>query len=257
MQGTTYTGVGYITGANPGRDISIISRWGRGQLGMPNCLKLIGLADHSSAFQDKVPSVLGYALDNADYGGEDRWGYQIKPGDVSYAWWKLLLDNDCEPQKWDDPELRKVVGNGVVRLPQGKSAQEVATDYLRFIHKHIFAQLRELLGAAGLDLTPIDWALTVPATWSHKARNASRKAAVDAGFGKRKGDDLLVIDEPQAGILEVLYSAINKYEQGVQPYKKGSTITSCDLGGGTSDLISYRISKLNPLRLEEAAVGVG
>lgn len=193
-----------------------------GRLNLPCC-----------SFQDKVPSVIGYAVDNPSYVGEDRWGYQIKPGDTSFGWWKLLLDECCEPQQWDDPELLKVIGDGTVRLPSGKTAQEVATDYLRFIHEHTIGQLGELLTIAGLNATPIDWCLTVPATWSHKARNASRQAAVDAGFGKRPGDSLLLIDEPQAGILEILYSAVNKYKQEAQPYKKGSTIVNADLGGGT------------------------
>lgn len=31
----------------------------------------------------------------------------------------------------------------------------------------------------------------------------------------------------------------------------------CDMGGGTVDLICYKIMKLDPLQLEEACVGEG
>ncbi|KAK3080995.1 hypothetical protein LTR53_020497, partial [Teratosphaeriaceae sp. CCFEE 6253] len=37
----------------------------------------------------------------------------------------------------------------------------------------------------------------------------------------------------------------------------GDNYIVCDAGGGTVDLIAYKVTHLNPLRVEESAVGTG
>ncbi|KAL4951774.1 hypothetical protein BDW69DRAFT_186085 [Aspergillus filifer] len=65
----------------------------------------------------------------------------------------------------------------------------------------------------------LQFVLTVPAVWSDKAKDATMRAAAQAGK-----DDVFII---------------------------------CDAGGGTVDLISYQIKNLEPLRLAEVTEGIG
>lgn len=177
--------------------------------------------------------MIAYSEDNEEYGGVDRWGCSVKAGDVSYAWWKLLLDETTEAAGYDDPLLSKVMGENTLRLPAGKSAVTVCTDYLGHIYSHILERLGESLGAASLLATPLVFCLTVPATWSPCARDKTRRAATSAGFGSRVDDELMMIDEPQAGILDVLIGTVEKFKKQAVIFEKGSTVLNCDLGGGT------------------------
>ena len=174
--------------------------------------------DHQLAFQDKVPSVIGYAQDNS--WSEDRWGYSIKPGESSFTWFKLRLDEATDPAAYDDPVLQQFISNGLVRLPEGKTATDVATDYLRFLYNHVLESLRGILGP-GLVVTPLVFCLTVPATWSHYARAETRKAAVAAGFGTRYGDELILADEAMTGVLDCLHGTIHDYDSAAQPFQVG------------------------------------
>jgi hypothetical protein len=47
----------------------------------------------------------------------------------------------------------------------------------------------------------------------------TRKAAVDAGFGSRDGDKLMLIDEPQAGIIDVLKTKLSVFAKDQQPFE--------------------------------------
>jgi hypothetical protein len=157
-----------------------------------------------SGFPGQEPSVMAYAEENPAFEREDRCGCSVKPGDVSCGWWKLLLDETTDVDSFD-PTLRSVISDDILRLPEGKSAEEVATDYLTFVCNHIMQQLSEVL-KTGLKVTPLVFSLTVPSTWTLAAREKTRQAAKNAGFTTRPGDELHMLDEPQAGILDVLHS---------------------------------------------------
>ena len=63
--------------------------------------------------------------------------------------------------------------------------------------------------------------------------------------------ELRLISEPEAAAVYTL--------KAIQPnhLKIGDNFVVCDAGGGTVDLISYKITQLNPLRVEESGVGSG
>lgn len=66
------------------------------------------------------------------------------------------------------------------------------------------------------------------------------------------GDALHVISEPEAAAIYAL--------DAMDPHniKVGETLVLCDAGGGTVDLISYKVSALRPLlKISEAAPGTG
>lgn len=123
------------------------------------------------------------------------------------------------------------------------------TDYLSQIYKHTMETLTRRYGETFMSLTKVQFVLTVPAVWSDSAKDATLKAAERAGMGNRH--DLKIISEPEAAAVYTL--------KAIQPnhLKVGDNFIVCDAGGGTVDLIAYKITELNPLRVEESAVGTG
>lgn len=92
--------------------------------------------------------------------------------------------------------------------------------------------------------------ITVPAVWSDMAKAKTRACAERAGMGA--GAALHIISEPEAAALYALHA--------LDPHslKIGETFMICDAGGGTVDLITYKISALKPiLKLAEAGPGSG
>jgi len=121
-------------------------------------------------------------------------------------------------QEQDDPLLRGSVGDGMLNLPTGKSAQEVATDYLTILRGKTWTRLERVLTKPMLQETPVVWWFTVPANWSDEARELTRGAAIAAGFGLRQHDELFMIAEPEAAAMAAISSSIEKYGAS-SPYK--------------------------------------
>lgn len=96
----------------------------------------------------------------------------------------------------------------------------------------------------------MEYILTVPALWSEAAQAKTRSCAEKAGMGS--GSRLHIISEPEAG---AIYALDTMDPHGI---KINDTFVVCDAGGGTVDLISYKVSKLRPvLQIAEAAPGSG
>lgn len=66
-----------------------------------------------------------------------------------------------------------------------------------------------------------------------------------------KKHELMMISEPEAA---AVYSLKMTPPKGL---KVGSNFVVCDAGGGTVDLIAYKVTSLYPLLVEESAVGTG
>lgn len=112
--------------------------------------------------------------------------------------------------------------------------------------------LERRLGAEVLGDTEVEYVLTVPAVWSDKARATTLEAAIAAGLGgKDNAGGLHLITEPE-GAAEYALRSLRP-----NTLKEGDCFTVCDAGGGTVDLITYTISSLQPLQLQEVAVGTG
>ncbi|RAL59449.1 hypothetical protein DID88_006822 [Monilinia fructigena] len=91
--------------------------------------------------------------------------------------------------------------------------------------------------------------LTCPAVWSDAAKNTTLQAAERAGMGDKSA--IQMISEPEAAAVYTL--------KAIQPnhLQAGDNFVVCDAGGGTVDLIAYKIISLKPLQVEESAVGTG
>lgn len=205
---------------------------------------------------EKTPSVMAYANENPDQGGQDAWGYEVEAGSKSYSWTKLLLDAGSEVAKYDDPNLRTSMDEGMLQLPKGKKAVQVVGDYLSKVHDHLIEAITEKCGGSDiLEVTPIEYWLTVPAIWSDEAKAATRRAALSAGFGSRSIDEINLVPEPEAAAMLALKTSATETDSLVEA---NTGVLVCDCGGGTVDITSYTIARTSPtLVLNESCAGVG
>ncbi|KAF7507831.1 hypothetical protein GJ744_009995 [Endocarpon pusillum] len=248
--GTTFSGIAYaLPTLSDGKDIEVVTTWP-------------GKAGTNTNLFEKVPSKISYSDEN---GGATKakntdgtlWGYEVKPSSVNYSWTKLLLEPQTERSDHDDTtnsvsEERE--DRGLLRLPNGKTAVDVVADYLRKLYKHCMRTLKKRY-AAFLPITPIEFWFTVPAIWSDQAQNATKQAALKAGFGSRSLDTIRMITEPEAGVLAAMKTQVEITREALKP---DTGILVCDCGGGTVDLTSYVIDSLEPvLKLRETCAGTG
>ncbi|EXJ65390.1 hypothetical protein A1O7_01731 [Cladophialophora yegresii CBS 114405] len=242
--GTTFTGVAFVhENATDPKEIKTFTDW-------PGALR------ENNEHNEKTPSVISYASENPEQEGQDAWGYEVEPGSKSYAWTKLLLDARSQAARYDDPTLRTHMGRGLLQLPPGKKAVQVVGDYLKKVHDHLIDAIIEKCGGSDiLDVTPIEYWLTVPAIWSDKAKAATREAALYAGFGSRRIDEINLIPEPEAAAMLALKTSVSETDSLVKP---NTGVLVCDCGGGTVDITSYTIARTVPtLVLNESSKGDG
>ncbi|KAK1465439.1 hypothetical protein CCUS01_07556 [Colletotrichum cuscutae] len=225
--GTTYSGISFaLSNAADFRDIY---PW----------TKFPGAASHGSKHCEKAPSRIAYQSENLQDLDDDVWGYQT----------------DALPSEYDDPNLKRSLGDALMKLPAGKTAKDVVTDYLRGMYTMFQKAVEEKLGRENLREFPMDVWLTVPATWSEKAKILTQAAAKDAGFASRSIDRIMLIPEPEAAAHMALKTSVNHVHDLVE---EGSGVMVCDLGGGTVDITTYEIERISPtLRLKELCVGNG
>ncbi|KAJ4317355.1 hypothetical protein N0V84_007412 [Fusarium piperis] len=241
--GTTYSGVSFAM--STATDFKEIKPW----------TAYPGSASHRSEHCEKAPSLVSFADENEEESGRDLWGYQVEPGMKAYAWTKLHLDRSARASEYDDPGLKKAIGNGMMKLPRGRTAKEIVTTYLRGLNTMYQGVAAEKFGEGYLDNLPVDFWLTVPATWSDAAKQLTLEAAQDAGFASRTHDRVRLITEPEAAAHLALKSSIHHVQDLIEV---GARVMVCDLGGGTVDITSYEVQSTSPsLRLRELCVGGG
>lgn len=196
----------------------------------------------------KTPSRIAYKADNPRV-SKQRWGYQVEPGMIAYSWTKLLLDENTPLTKYDDATLDDSSGAGILKLPKGKTAVDVVSNYLSEVYKHILRTIAKQITDEALSVTPLEFWFTVPAIWSDQAQSATRTAAQRAGFGSRIGDHIFMISEPEAAAIAALKKyTTNSMGGSVQvslPFifglriatdchsQRGDGVLVCDCGGGT------------------------
>ncbi|KAI9682681.1 MAG: hypothetical protein M1829_006668 [Trizodia sp. TS-e1964] len=239
--GTTYSGVAAVYTSTP-EDVDVIKTWPGG----------------NGITSDKVPTEIAYDVAPSTSAAASpsasptsvapastiRWGFQFKPEEPRLRCIKLFLDRNQKLPHFVSPletaaQLRKY----------DRNVMDAVSDYLTQIYKHTMETLTRRYGESFMAITKVEYVLTVPAVWSDAAKNATLHAAERAGMGNRH--DLRLISEPEAAAVYTL--------KAIQPnhLKIGDNFIVCDAGGGTVDLISYKITQISPLRVEESAVGTG
>ncbi|KAG4436977.1 hypothetical protein IFR05_007547 [Cadophora sp. M221] len=253
--GTTYTGIAFrdLTFDEEGNvrdsDIGIVRGW-------PGI----------SAIHDdnKAPSQISYEI---GVNNERQWGFDICPDTARLGLTKLQLEDQ---DKVD--ELKKILAavkaletldistieyhNGLAVM-YSKDPEAIVADYLTKIRGHLMGYLKRQYDPTYLALTPIDLVVTVPAEWSEGAKDRTLRAFRQAGFDKENLDfarlrQTIVMSEPEAAALAVVRDF-----DGENVFRKGDCFVVCDAGGGTVDLISYRIEESRPLVLQEVGYATG
>lgn len=137
-------------------------------------------------------------------------------------------------------------------LLKGKLAaydtDRLIADYLTRFGAHLMYLLRKRLGTL-LQGSSLHFVLTVPAMWSDHAKQRTTQAFHRA-LSLPADSSVITTSEPEAAATYVLSRMKSKLEVG-QCYMV------LDAGGGTVDLISYKIRNIDPLEVSEAAAGSG
>ncbi|KAF8453361.1 hypothetical protein BGX38DRAFT_1249757 [Terfezia claveryi] len=221
-----YSGVSWAlsTGA---KDVKIINDW-------PNPHGVL-------ANQDKVPSAIAYDQE----GNVSKWGYKVGINDTNYfRWIKIMLDPSNKYFN-ETPHIKEMVTRmNAMRL----SAEDVVTAYLACLWKYTIEHLKRKKGGDFEELYTLKVVLTVPAVWSPLAKDRTLRAAKRAGMPV--GSQL--VTEPEAAALALL-----KQKSDENTVKVGDGFVVCDAGGGTVDLISYKVESLKPLKIRECVIGDG
>ncbi|KAF4627514.1 hypothetical protein G7Y89_g10639 [Cudoniella acicularis] len=228
--GTTYSGVAWATVSDFTSDqINFITSWpGTGRE------------------EGKAPTELFYE------DGQIMWGYEIPADADPVRWFKLLLLKEEDL----DHELRSsefLLRGRKMLKENNKTAVDLIADYLQALWKHVLDTISKARGESVVDALSFKVVITVPAIWKGYARQGMQEAAKKAGILDLRPagpTTLTFAPEPEAAALSTLC------EPG-RRIKKGDVFVICDAGGGTVDLISYKIDEIDPIEIHEAVEGKG
>ncbi|KEQ68243.1 actin-like ATPase domain-containing protein [Aureobasidium namibiae CBS 147.97] len=239
--GTTFSGCAFTYGGSQetADEIEVITNW-------PGSNNITSEKVPSELMYESAPSGAGVKRTSSGdpiIAKSPRWGFQIKPNESRLRCMKLLLDRH---QKFPSYVSRQDLGNLLVHWD--KSAEQAVSDYLTALYSHVkkrFEKRFPLMVAT----TQIDIVITVPAVWSDAAKDATMRAATNAGMGT----NLFMVSEPEAAAIY----AIKSIDIQKKLCMAGDNFIVCDCGGGTVDLASFEVSSVSPLRLKESAPGIG
>ncbi|KAK2801368.1 hypothetical protein FQN50_007753 [Emmonsiellopsis sp. PD_5] len=254
--GTTYSGVSFVASDGEADRIKTIVKWP-------------GNPDN----REKVPSAIAYS---GDLGEVDTWGYEALADTSTFSWFKLLMNQGGHSSNEDDPLLQQAVGAGLLKIPQGKTATELAQDYMTCLYQHVLKYLNKAYKSDIVADLPIHAILTAPADWGPEYKATLIKVAEAAGIASRDCDRISTIDEPEAAALAAFTAA--QEESALNGFEPNTNAVIIDIGGGTvvstclpiqlptpvirtnngllnKDLITYKIISTKPFKIAEACTG--
>ncbi|KAF2249310.1 hypothetical protein BU26DRAFT_519428 [Trematosphaeria pertusa] len=247
--GTTFTGVAYATPAGNRcalREIDVVTDWG------PQ------MENH-----DKVPSVVSYSRPST--AREQQWGSSLSPNAVTMVHTKLELDLESVAGELDltlqvldgmkNLNFLRIMGDqegdGIPAYSH-KSPEEIVQDYLSRVFQYL-GKVVEGFSTVLRVRIPTDIVVTVPTGWSYMAMNSTYRALSKAGFSRTSFpmlQDVVFVTEPEAA---AMYTARYYSDQRQESFlRQNRYFILCDAGGGTVDVISYKVKQLQPtLQLEQ------
>ncbi|KAK4169551.1 hypothetical protein QBC43DRAFT_63954 [Cladorrhinum sp. PSN259] len=240
--GTTFTGVAWILTQGAGHvpqvdDIHVVQHWA-GNIG------------------DKVPSAFTYSASS----GHD-WGFGIDDSAYVIRWTKLRLEEpsrlsalrtlkgmlgESDKLQFGPNKRHAEVPRHLIRTPA-----DVVNDYLKEVLEQVRRDIESVKDPLTLMQFPIELIITYPAVWDNRAKGITFRAVVDAmKFTFRDisfiPGQIRFTTEPEAGANYIVRSA--KAHDQVDDL--GLRVKECfivvDAGGGTVDLVTYRVDELEP-----------
>ncbi|KAF3035359.1 hypothetical protein E8E11_002700 [Didymella keratinophila] len=235
--GTTYTGMSFceasIDGDNKENAIQIVHDW-------PSEHTKIGT-------KEKVPSEVTYQKEGL------LWGSKIPPNVQRHMWTKLELE---DKPVGEAARVQKETSSTALGLH--KKPVDIIADYLGQVKAHVMQVFDQKYDKELWRTLPITLVATMPAVWSDKAKAHTREAIDKAGFNPAQFPGLKnIVDatEPECAAIYMMHSLRDTVYD--TKFNTGDGFIVCDMGGGTIDLISYKVLKSEPTRIEEATVGSG
>ncbi|KAH1381059.1 hypothetical protein KXW98_004824 [Aspergillus fumigatus] len=217
--GTTFTGVSYAFVREASlSNIRLVRSWPApcGQFSSPH-----------------VPSRIAYPQGNCAIQGIS-WGFLIEHGVPASSGTKLLLDSGVDITEFSDTVLEAATGLGIMKLPHGKIAIQVVTEFLREVYVNICRELEKHLAMLHSPLrlrdVQMEFWVTTPAALDQ----------VMTGWAIT----IYMLCEPEAAALAT-FKTMPLYGPEMQ-IKPGDGVLVCDCGGGTVDVTSYLISEVSP-----------
>ncbi|KAF2160169.1 hypothetical protein M409DRAFT_29464 [Zasmidium cellare ATCC 36951] len=235
--GTSNSGAAYAlfddSSGDSNTEIEVINDWPHG-----------GSSHYAS---DKVPSDIAYGADKKPAG----FGFDIPHNAQTLQWVKLLLEPDDLRNKSAANASR--VWRSYEYLDErhlNKTPVDAVADYLRWLWHIIKAKIeRDEADAEIFDTALLTVVLTVPATWSERAKYCMQRAARAAGIPEQS---IKLISEPEAAAIFSLKKQAKKGQ-----ITKGDCVVVCDAGGGTVDVVAYQVHSQDPLSLDQVTVSKG
>ncbi|KAI8720957.1 hypothetical protein NCS52_00541900 [Fusarium sp. LHS14.1] len=232
--GTTYSGVTYSRRKNTPK---LITNWKN--------------LRNFNQDKEKIPSAVFYhRMTERDF----SWGYEAPIGEDVLRWFKLLLvdENDLPFKIRTSPHV--TTARALIRQ-LNKTPVEVIGDYLGALWKHSRENMMRAVGQRVFKIARLHFVVTLPAIWPHYARTRMEEALRQAGIREPRPAGETIVDfisEPEAAALACLESSSDAID-----LKPGQHLIVCDAGGGTVDIITYKIIKMDPLTVQESVKGDG
>ncbi|KAI3339486.1 hypothetical protein F4824DRAFT_45665 [Ustulina deusta] len=237
--GTTYTGVAWIltTGNTPRlEDINVVTNWPTGEL------------------RPKVPSLFTYTENPGE-----QWGYGIGDNAHVISWNKMKLEKPSRLEaiktllKTLEPAEQLAfdplsASRNQVQPHLAKTPEDILGDYLVRVATVVRQDIRNKRDEAVLKKFPIDLVITHPAIWDARARNATFRAASKA-FMKEFEIPNLPPSSPSYVMLATESEACAQYimnHKYIDNLRKDDCFIVLDAGGGTVDLVSYKVDAVSP-----------
>ncbi|KAJ2902345.1 hypothetical protein MKZ38_000662 [Zalerion maritima] len=234
--GTTYTGAAWAfrDELREKRPMHVVKQW-------EGC-------DGNMVTTNRVPSAISYGSEHT------TWGFGVSQHLETTRWMKLFMVNEesLGPQISRSPHLLQEYEKF---NRTGKKATEIVSDFLRLLWHHTLDVIQQDSRVSDLQSLHIHVVLTTPAIWKGHVHAALRQAANMAGISGPKDSGrttIQLLPGPEAAAIELLGSRSEK-----NLCKVHETFIVCDAGGGSVDVVTYRIENLEPLTLTEAVEGQG
>ncbi|KAK4460502.1 chaperone protein DnaK [Cladorrhinum samala] len=244
--GTTFTGAAWILTRPRTKptinDIQVVRNW-----------------VHGADIKPKVPSEYTYSANSGQ-----KWGFNIGHTAYIIKWTKLRLQVPSrlgalkamrnaleEADKLEPGGPGRQRGRAEIPRHLIRTSAEIATDYLKEVIHQVRLDIEREKNVKTLEQFPIDVVITRPGKWDQRGRNLTFRAvmsAFDAVFR-----DIAVIPgqirlatEPEACAQYTLQAARAADAVTTHQLRVGECFIVVDAGGGTVDLVSYRIDQLEP-----------
>ncbi|KAK0707694.1 hypothetical protein B0H67DRAFT_685958 [Lasiosphaeris hirsuta] len=228
--GTTYSGVSWAVNAGT-KSVHLITDWPDPK----------GIRKNYNS--DKTPTLISY-----ENGAPNKWGFQADSSEAR-RWFKLLLDPDHKYAK-ELVEMAEQHKEGEDGL---NSAEDATANFLRELWFFSLDEIQERIPGGRSEDYSIKVILAVPAIWGQAAKENIKRLARQAGISEEI--PISIVSEPEAAALAVIHDKTMAGER----LEKGDIFVVCDAGGGTVDVISYKVNTSDPypLKVDECAQGDG